>query len=291
MAPLRLKIDMMAMLFDRFQVPAVHVATAPLLPAYAYNCSSGLVVDIGDSSAQIVPIMDGFIMDPYVKRVPHLGGARETSRIMTYLLDEAKGVNEDEISFEEYTVRLHAQAVKDRLAFCPPDHAAYKDASHMLTTVKGFMLKARDGIDTEEEFQKAMHEHSIGGASFRGRNLLPLQQALCNAGEVMFQPQEVLDDKDESIISIAEMIVDVVEKCGVDARRPLLSNVCLSGGVTCMRGFQERLEMELRVCAPWAARYLRVVGDKKRYAVWTGGSAIATLPGFIDQWNLAWDRK
>merc|ERR1711879_1134979 len=62
LAPLALKRDMMEVLFEKFEVPALFVAEAPLLSAYAYGESSGLVVDIGHSSAQVVPLIDGFMM-------------------------------------------------------------------------------------------------------------------------------------------------------------------------------------------------------------------------------------
>eukprot|EP00808_Paulinella_micropora_P020248 g64561.t1 len=53
LAPVRLQKEMTEIMFEKFDVPCLYVATAPLLAAYAYGAVSGLVVDIGHSSAQV----------------------------------------------------------------------------------------------------------------------------------------------------------------------------------------------------------------------------------------------
>lgn len=269
--PLKLRDDMFEVLFDRLHVPAAYIATAPLLAAYAYGASSGLVIDVGDSSAQIAPIMDGYVLDAHVRRVKHLGGRRDTAAIMSFLRSRRMGLQtlvtsaEGEAhgrgivnEFADYAQKLHAQAIKDRLSRCLGSAEEFLDAMEVLDTVEDIL---GDGGGTEDDFydeddddddeddrrddddddhggdddgyddyddaalaeeEKALEQLlKEGGADVRAAkyqsilnrtntesvgDIMDLQRELIQCGEVLFQPMEILDDMDASIISIAEMV-------------------------------------------------------------------------------------
>jgi actin-related protein len=144
----------------------------------------------------------------------------------------------------------------------------------VLTDAEGFL---GGGDPDDEEEQKASGQLTV--------NPLSLQRELLSCGEVLFQPKELLNDRDSSIVSVPELIAQVCNACDVDTREQLLSNIFLSGGVTTMRGFDRRFEAELKELLPYAAPYINVFGSQRRYATWQGGSVLAALDEFKDSWE------
>lgn len=118
---------------------------------------------------------------------------------------------------------------------------------------------------------------------------MDLQKHMIEAGEKLFRPKDILGDMDDSLCSLAQMVREVVDQCPQDSKRDLLANVFLSGGVTTMRGFQERFERELKKQVPHAVGYMRVFSDERSYAVWSGGSVLASVDAFEDSWEWRWE--
>jgi actin, other eukaryote len=74
-----------------------------------------------------------------------------------------------------------------------------------------------------------------------------------------------------------------IQKCDIDVRRDLYSNVVLSGGTTMYKGLPERLEKELKTLVTNAE--IKVVAPPERkYSVWIGGSILSSLTTFQNQW-------
>jgi actin-related protein len=65
----------------------------------------------------------------------------------------------------------------------------------------------------------------------------------------------------------------------------LYENIVLCGGSSLFPGLRERLEGELCALAPSARKVdIGPVEDKRRYAVWVGGSVLSSLSTFQDMW-------
>jgi len=250
--PNYLRPNLEKLLFQRFKVPAIHLAAAPVLACYSYGRYTGLVIDIGNSSAQVCPIVEGYMKDIAVKRAAHLGGEVLTQRMYEFL---------------KYTSiaklpRLEAlkvsQIIKDKYCFC--SLGDYK-------------------MDEKDPKNKATHILPNGES-------ITVLKALANVGETYFDPKGVTGDNDESVVSIQQMVQQTIEMSELDNRQELLSNVLLSGGGTMMRGFVERLEMELKTLFPWAADYIKIEADKDRInSTWRGGSVLGKLDSFQTKWK------
>ena len=104
---------------------------------------------------------------------------------------------------------------------------------------------------------------------------------------------------------LPQVVDECILGCPVDTRRGLFKNIVLSGGSTMFRNFHRRLQTELkeRVDARFAANQaaiarrlgpkapaappasdmkVKVVShDMQRYAVWFGGSMLASTPDFM----------
>lgn len=271
LAPLKLKSTMQEILYEKFGIRELFVAEAPLLSAYAYGHSTGLVVEVGHSSAQIVPCVDGYVLGAHVQRVKHFGGYADTKRVVQYFQDHTS--KSDPLELSKYAtaghLQLMAQTIKDRLCVCPTSKSAYDDEYAVMDEVRGFI----GGRNPDDEQAPPLRPHGV-----------TLHRALLTCGETCFSPQAILEDEDASIVSIQQLCANVVAKCDVDTRNALLNNVFLSGQVTTMPGFDERLLRELKEIIPHAAN-IKVHGESRRFAPWVGGSVLASLDEFASEWR------
>jgi actin-related protein 3 len=114
-------------------------------------------------------------------------------------------------------------------------------------------------------------------------------------GELFFNP-EIYGS--ESPKPLPQAVDEAILGAPIDTRRGLYRNIVLSGGTTLFKNFHKRLQQDLRdrVAARLAANLARLRVQPaappaelkvkvhshamQRYAVWFGGSMLATDPGF-----------
>ncbi|CAD7968245.1 unnamed protein product [Amoebophrya sp. A25] len=90
---------------------------------------------------------------------------------------------------------------------------------------------------------------------------------------------------------VAGLIWDCVGSCEIDARRPLLQNIVLSGGSTMFRNFDARLSRELMLMSSsqLPTRVVTTATDRKN-SVWQGAQVFANLGTMQrDLWITALD--
>ena len=59
---LRQRSQMLELLFEKFDAPAVFVAPSPMLAAFSHGRQTGLVVDVGGSGTRVTPVIDGLVL-------------------------------------------------------------------------------------------------------------------------------------------------------------------------------------------------------------------------------------
>ncbi|XP_072865627.1 actin-related protein 3B isoform X6 [Chlorocebus sabaeus] len=112
--------------------------------------------------------------------------------------------------------------------------------------------------------------------------------------EIFFHPEFANPDFMESI---SDVVDEVIQNCPIDVRRPLYKNVVLSGGSTMFRDFGRRLQRDLKRVVdarlrlseelsggrikPKPVEVQVVTHHMQRYAVWFGGSMLASTPEFF----------
>jgi actin len=69
-------------------------------------------------------------------------------------------------------------------------------------------------------------------------------------------------------------------KCDIDVRKDLYANIVLSGGTTMFQGLPERIEKEIVRLTPTTMKIKVVALPERKYAVWIGGSILASLVTF-----------
>ncbi|MEX2739550.1 MAG: actin, cytoplasmic 2, partial [Candidatus Wukongarchaeota archaeon] len=100
------------------------------------------------------------------------------------------------------------------------------------------------------------------------------------APDVFFNPSWIGLESDP----IDETIYNSIQKCDIDLRRDLYSNIVLSGGSTMFPGLKERLHKELTELVPEGVEIRIVAPPERRYSVWIGGSILSSLKTFGKLW-------
>lgn len=76
------------LLFEKYQVPALYLAKAPVLSAFASGRSTALVLDMGASSSTVTPVYDGYILRKGDSiQVQHKGGDYLSDQTIALLND------------------------------------------------------------------------------------------------------------------------------------------------------------------------------------------------------------
>ncbi|MBA0607561.1 hypothetical protein Godav_019840 [Gossypium davidsonii] len=156
--------------------------------------------------------------------------------------------------------------------------------------------------DIVKEFNKHDKEPAKFIKQWRGIRLKTGAPYACDIGyerflgpEVLFSPEIYTSDY---ITPLPALIDKCIQSAPIDTRRALYKNIVLSGGSTMFKDFHRRLQRDLKkiVDARVQAATAHHGGDIKakpvevhvvshpiqRFAVWFGGSVLASTPEFFE---------
>uniref|UniRef100_A0A7S4AXR3 Actin-related protein 2 n=1 Tax=Pseudo-nitzschia australis TaxID=44445 RepID=A0A7S4AXR3_9STRA len=190
-----------------FGAVAMHEQAALVL--YTQGVETGVVVELGESIANIVPVYKGHAI-PKLDRSLAFGGRSITSHLIKLLRLKGFQLNEKE------DLEIGRQ-IKEAACYVALD----PDSDERLaaeTTVLTETFKLPDGTMI-----------SVGRERF-------------GAVEALFKPN--LYNSNESG-GLSDMIFEVIQDADIDCRADLYRNVILSGGTSLIPGMQERLEQDL----------------------------------------------
>ena len=190
-----------------FGAVAMHEQAALVL--YTQGVETGVVVELGESIASIVPVYKGHAI-PKLDRSLAFGGRSITSHLIKLLRLKGFQLNEKE------DLEIGRQ-IKEAACYVALD----PDADERLaaeTTVLTEAFKLPDGTVI-----------SVGRERF-------------GAVEALFKPN--LYNSNESS-GLSDMIFEVIQDADIDCRADLYRNVILSGGTSLLPGMQARLEQDL----------------------------------------------
>jgi actin-related protein 3 len=223
---------------------------------------TGTVIDSGDGVTHVIPVADGYVIGSSIKSMPIAG--KDLTLFTQQLLRERGEPIPADMSFEV------AKAIKEQYCECNRDVVAQFGKMDM---DKSLILKYNG-------------RHARTAATFT----VDVMYERFMVPEIFFSPEIYSSD---FTTPLPKLIDETVQSCPIDTRRGLYKKIVLSGGSTMYKRFDKRLELETKMLVDerWnASRALgldsepiecKVISHKyQRFAVWFGGSIIASQPQF-----------
>ncbi|KAK1602216.1 hypothetical protein QYE76_018927 [Lolium multiflorum] len=260
-------------MFETFNVPGLYIAVQPVLAlAAGYTTTkcemTGVVVDVGDGATHIVPVADGYVIGSSIRSIPLTG--------------------KDVTQFIQ-------QLIKERGEHIPPEESF--DVARRAKEMYCYTCS-----DIVKEFNK--HDREPSKYTKRLTGIKPKTGApyTCDIGYERFMGPEIFFHPEIYNSDFTTPLQDVIDMCiqssPIDTRRSLYKNIVLSGGSTMFKDFHRRLQRDLKkiVDVRVRASNARLGGDAKaqpvevnvvshpiqRYAVWFGGSVLASTTEFYE---------
>ncbi|CAD6250447.1 unnamed protein product [Miscanthus lutarioriparius] len=261
-------------MFETFNVPGLYIAVQPVLAlAAGYTTTkcemTGVVVDVGDGATHIVPVADGYVIGSSIRSIPITG--------------------------KDVTQFVH-QLLKERGENIPPEESF--DVARRIKEMYCYTSS-----DIVKEFNKHDKEPSKYVKHWTGIKPKTGAKCTCDIGYERFLGPEIFFNPEIYNNDFTTPLQVVIDKCiqssPIDTRRALYKNIVLSGGSTMFKDFHRRLQRDLKkiVDARVRASNSRLIsGDAKaqpievnvvshpiqRYAVWFGGSVLASTAEFYE---------
>jgi len=156
--------------------------------------------------------------------------------------------------------------------------------------------------DLVKEFSKYDAEHDQWFKVFQGINDVSKQTFDVDVGyerflgpEIFFNPEIFSSD---FLTPLPEVVDNCVQSCPIDTRRGLYKNIVLSGGSTMFKDFGRRVQRDVqKFVKKRQEKSEALIGNlgkaqpievkvithsMQRYAVWFGGSVLASTPEFYN---------
>ncbi|KAH9362726.1 hypothetical protein HPB48_001177 [Haemaphysalis longicornis] len=254
-------------MFESFNVPGLYIAVQAVLALAASWTSrqmgertlTGLVIDSGDGVTHCIPVAEGYVIGSCIKHIPIAG------RNVTYFIQNL--LREREVGIPPEQSLETAKAVKEKLCYICPDIA--------------------------KEFSRYDQEPSKWIKKYEGVNAITKQPFSVDVGYERFLGPEIFFHPEFSnpdfTTPISEIVDTCVQSCPID-------NIVLSGGSTMFKDFGRRLQRDLKRVVDARLKFseklsggritpkpmeVQVISHHmQRYAVWFGGSMLASTPEF-----------
>lgn len=261
-------------MFETFNVPGLYIAVQAVLALAASwtnrknaeRTLTGTVIDSGDGVTHCIPVAEGYVIGSCIKHIPIAG------RNITYFIQNLLREREFGIPAEQSLET--AKAIKERFCYVCPDIAKEFEKYDKNPSK---WVKKYTGITN---LTKQPFEVDVGFERFLGP-------------EVFFSPEIANQD---FVTSLSDIVDNCIQNCPIDVRRPLYKNIVLSGGSTMFKDFDRRLQRDIHRLVnqrmklslelsqgrlnPTPIEVQVVSHPMQRYAVWFGGSMLASTPDF-----------
>ncbi|GBM10315.1 Actin-10 [Araneus ventricosus] len=207
--------SLVKLLLEDMNVQSVSLTHQAILTLYAHNVSTGIVVDIGDRM-DILPVVDGFIVENGVTRLPY-GGQRLIHHMKHALAEKHISLSNDIDSFV-------VQYIAENLSYIAEDY----ENEMRLTVECPEMVRKSIALEPFTKDNNCIQQAVLDDARFK-------------VPEGLFKPSLWgLDNP-----GVHKLVQKAIQATGVDVRKKIAENIYVSGGVTMIPGFVERLLKEL----------------------------------------------
>ena len=239
---------MTEIMFEKFDISAMYISRGAELALIAAGRNTGTVLQSGDSLTLAISIYEGYCMPNTFVRTG-IAGSDLTDYLAKMLMDRGYSCASD-------WDREYICHIKETLCYVAYDFDAE-------------MGKAAKSNDLHKSYVLP-----------DGREFV-LQNEHFRCPEVLFKPSPARGDVE---LGIHEAIFQSIMKCNVDIWKDLYESIVIAGGTTMFDGIAERLEKEIKALAPSSVEVKVLANPERKYAIWLGGSILASEPQFPEVW-------
>eukprot|EP01084_Bolivina_argentea_P137194 241635_1 len=244
---------MIQVLFETFNVPSLYISKPAFLALAALGRSSGVVVDIGDgvSTTTSYEYSDEWPIHCEPKGISRINFAgKDLTRYLAKLLADKA------YYFRKSRELEIVRDMKEKLCYCPLNYA------HEMHTDIGANYELPDG------------------------KVITIDSETIQCPEVLFQPptdtRSFITPGMWDMETPQQAVYNTIMAASCDnVRKDLCRNIVLCGGTTMLKGFAERLQMEIRNFAETPNNLFSnakvIAPPNRKYSVWIGGSILASL--------------
>jgi actin-related protein len=240
------KDKMTQIMFETFNTPAMYIANSAVLSLYTAGRTTGVVVDCGDGVTYTVPCQDGNALREGIFRLD-VAGRDLTDHMMNMLAERGYSL----------TTAAEREVVKD------------------IKESLGFV-----SLDFDQDMQIAASSNLMKQYELPDGQVITVENERFQCPEALFQPPFL----GVEAAGIHEMTYNSIMKCDTDNRNDLFNNIVLSGGSTMFPGMVDRMQKEMKAMISETTKLKIVAPPERKYAVWIGGSILASLAVFQQHW-------
>ncbi|GHJ90009.1 hypothetical protein NliqN6_6411 [Naganishia liquefaciens] len=265
-------------MFESFNIQGLYIAVQAVLALAASWTSSkvqernltGVVIDSGDGVTHTIPVADGYVIGSSIKHIP-IAGRNITEFVLNLLRDRGEQAHippEDQLRV--------AEKIKEDYTYVCQD---------IVKEIRKY------DADPYKYFARFAGEHSVTGRKYD----IDIGYERFLAPEIFFNPEIYSSD---FLTPLPEVVDNVIQTSPIDVRRGLYKNIVLSGGSTMFKDFGRRLQRDIKHIVDGRIAHseqasgnlmrstgvdVNVISHKRqRYAVWYGGSLMASTPEFYN---------
>jgi len=263
-------------MFETFNVPGLYIAVQAVLALAASWTSrnikertlTGTVIDSGDGVTHVIPVAEGYVIGSSIKHIPLAG--RDITAFVQQLMRER---NEPIPPAESLEV---AKRVKETYSYVCPD-----------------IVKEFSKYDADPS--KWIRQHNFTNSVTKKPYTVHVGYERFLGPEIFFNPEIFSSD---FLTPLPKVVDDTIQTCPIDVRRGLYKNIVLSGGSTMFKDFAKRLARDIKRSVDYRIKRSEELSGGKikavplevnvishhmqRYAVWFGGSMLASTPEFYN---------
>lgn len=259
--PRKHREKMAEVFFEVYRVPALFISTQAVLSLYSSGRTTGVVLDSGDGVTHAVPIYQGFSLSNAITRSDVAG--RNVTEYLNLQLRMAGTV---------FHTKAEMEIVKNiKETACFVSSNIQKDENDENQIVNSSF----DNVTNNNQRVSSGYPYKLPDGQ-----IIYLGKERFRAPELLFQPNLI----GYEYPGIHEVLIHSINKCDIEIRRILTSQIVLAGGSTMFPGLGDRLLFELRKSLPKDVKIRINASSDRNLLPWIGGSILGSLATFKTIW-------
>lgn len=227
--------------FEQFQVPLFSICKQSALSVFSTGQKSGLSIDVGYETIQIVPVHECQSLQSESKCI-NFGGRELTNLFL-------KAQKERGFQLSDITGLLISSEIKEKYGYVALN---YQNEIEKYNPSCDVSYQSQDGDEFKVSDERFKIPELLFNPSLNGLNFPSIQKAA----------------------------MDSIMNCDASIRAQLFDNVVLCGGSSLFNGFAERFESELSQIVEKSAKINIVAQQNRSFSTWIGGSVFASSDDF-----------